>query len=53
MKCLYLQPLGGGWEVGFWGSGTPMASNNLQEGALGGHSPVSHLWDDVMPILVI
>lgn len=30
-----------------------MASNNLWEEVLGEHLPVSHLWDDVMPILVI
>lgn len=38
---------------GLWGSGTHMASNSLWEGTSGGDSPVGHLWDDVMPILVI
>lgn len=40
-------------EVELRGSGTHTASNNLWERMSGGYSPVGHLWDDVMPILVI
>lgn len=40
-----------GW--GLWGSGTNMASNSLWDRTPGGHLPIGHLWDDIMPILVI